>query len=103
MRSDQCRKNCSFVSGDASLATSFLAFAVIADRHRRRWWLGLGSFAGLVGVMRMARGSHFLSDVVFAVIFTLMIVFVLSRLILDGKWRDWPKWRRTPNRQTRDI
>jgi hypothetical protein len=51
----------------------------------------------------MARGSHFLSDVVFAVIFTLMIVFVLSRLILDGKWRDWPKWRRTPNRQTRDI
>jgi lipid A 4'-phosphatase len=93
MRSDQCRKNCSFVSGDASLAASFMAFAVIADRHRRRWWLGLGSFTALVGFMRMARGSHFLSDVVFAVLFTLMVVAILARLILQDRWRAWPSWR----------
>jgi lipid A 4'-phosphatase len=93
MRSDQCEKNCSFVSGDASLAASFMAFAVIADRHRRRWWFGLGSFTVLVGFMRMARGSHFLSDVVFAIIFTLMIVFVLARLILEQQWRAWPTGR----------
>jgi lipid A 4'-phosphatase len=93
MRSDQCQKNCSFVSGDASLAASFMAFAVVADRHRRRWWMGLGSFTALVGVMRMARGSHFLSDVAFAVIFTLMIVFIVSRLILEDRWRRWPRWR----------
>jgi lipid A 4'-phosphatase len=93
MRSTQCDKNCSFVSGDASLAASFMAFAVIAERNRRRWWLGLGAFTALVGVMRMSRGSHFLSDVVFAVIFTLMVMFVLARLILDGYWRRWPRWR----------
>ncbi len=87
MRSNQCDKNCSFVSGDASLAASFLAFAVIADRHRRRWWLGLGSFAAVVGLMRMARGSHFLSDVVFAVVFTLMIILILGMLFLDERWR----------------
>ena len=95
MRSDQCQKNCSFVSGDAALAASFMSFALIADRHRRRWWWALGSFTAIVGFMRMARGSHFLSDVAFAVIFTLMVVFVVARLILQDKWRDWPRWRRS--------
>ena len=93
MRSKQCDKNCSFVSGDASLAASFLAFAVIAQRNRRKWWIGLGTFTAVVGLMRMGRGSHFLSDVVFAVIFTLMIMLVLARLILEDRWRDWPRWR----------
>ena len=93
MRATQCDKNCSFVSGDAALATSFMAFAVIAERNRRKWWVGLGAFTALVGFMRMGRGSHFLSDVVFAVIFTLMIMFVLERLILRERWRDWPRWR----------
>jgi lipid A 4'-phosphatase len=93
MRSTQCAKNCSFVSGDASLAASFLSFAVIADRWRRRWWIGISSFTAIVGLMRMARGSHFLSDVVFAVIFTLMIVLALERLILEDRWRGWPRWR----------
>jgi lipid A 4'-phosphatase len=95
MRSTQCDKNCSFVSGDASLAASFLAFAVIAQRNRRRWWIGLGTFAVIVGLMRMGRGSHFLSDVVFAILFTLMIMLVLARLILEDRWRDWPRWRTT--------
>jgi lipid A 4'-phosphatase len=98
MRSTQCDRNCSFVSGDASLAASFLAFAVIAERNRRRWWVGLGAFTALVGLMRMGRGSHFLSDVVFAVIFTVMIMLVLERLILDGRWRDWPRWRGSVDR-----
>ncbi|MDB5397434.1 MAG: Phosphoesterase PA-phosphatase related protein [Rhodospirillales bacterium] len=93
MRSKQCDKNCSFVSGDASLAASFLAFAVIAQRNRRRWWVGLSAFTVLVGLMRMGRGSHFLSDVVFAIIFTLMVMLVLARLILDDRWREWPRWR----------
>jgi len=92
VRSNQCGKNCSFVSGDAALATCFTAFAVIAERNRRRWWLGLGSFAVLVGFMRMARGSHFLSDVVFGIIFNLMVVLTLKRLILDEGWRGWPRW-----------
>ena len=93
MRSTQCDKNCSFVSGDASLATSFLAFAVIATRNRRAWWIGLSAFSAVVGLMRMGRGSHFLSDVVFAAIFTLVIMLILARLILDDRWRDWPRWR----------
>ncbi|HEX4506355.1 MAG TPA: phosphatase PAP2 family protein [Alphaproteobacteria bacterium] len=95
MRSTQCDKNCSFVSGDASLAASFLVFAMIARRNRLRWWVGLSGFTMVVGLMRMGRGSHFLSDVVFAIIFTLMIMLVLARLILENRWRDWPSWRGT--------
>jgi len=95
MRSTQCDKNCSFVSGDASLAASFLTFAMIARRNRARWWIGLGTFTAVVGLMRMGRGSHFLSDVVFAVTFTIMIMLVLARLILENRWRDWPSWRQT--------
>ena len=95
MRSTQCDKNCSFVSGDASLAASFLTFAMIARRNRLRWWVGLSSFTVIVGLMRMGRGSHFLSDVVFAIVFTLMIMLVLARLILENRWRDWPGWRQT--------
>jgi lipid A 4'-phosphatase len=94
MRSSQCTKNCSFVSGDASLAASFVSLAIVADRHRRRWWIGILSFTAVVGLMRMARGSHFLSDVVFGVTFTLMIVLTMERLILERRWRDWPRWRR---------
>jgi lipid A 4'-phosphatase len=93
MRSTQCDKNCSFVSGDASLATTYMAFAVIATRNKRRWWAALGIFAAIVGLMRMARGSHFLSDVVFGIIFNLMVVLVLARFIIEGRWRDWPSWR----------
>ena len=95
MRSTQCDKNCSFVSGDASLAASFLTFAMIARRNRLRWWVGLSGFTVVVGLMRMGRGSHFLSDVVFAIIFTVMIMLVLARLILENRWRDWPSWRTT--------
>jgi lipid A 4'-phosphatase len=97
MRSTQCDKNCSFVSGDASLAASFLSFAVIAQRNRRRWWIGLSGFTVLVALMRMGRGSHFLSDVVFAVMFTLMLMLILKRLILDDRWRNWPRWRTSAN------
>jgi hypothetical protein len=41
----------------------------------------------------MGRGSHFLSDVVFAMIFTLMILLVVGRAILDDRWRYWPRLR----------
>ncbi len=65
---DQCPTNCSFVSGHAALAFSLVAFGFLlpAGRSRRR---GIGAalaFGGLVGLVRIAQGGHFLSDVVFA-------------------------------------
>lgn len=63
---DQCEKNCSFVSGHASVGFYFLAFAFVWPR-RRIAWLAAGTGAGLlVGFVRIVQGGHFLSDVVFA-------------------------------------
>ncbi|MDD4882687.1 MAG: phosphatase PAP2 family protein [Gallionellaceae bacterium] len=63
--SDQCPNNCSFVCGDASIGFSLVAMAFIARRPRPWLAAGIGLGAAL-GLMRMAQGGHFLSDVVFS-------------------------------------
>jgi lipid A 4'-phosphatase len=74
-RTDQCEKNCSFVSGEASsiFAIGF-AIALIAEVSRRRRLLlaaiAAGSFAGL---LRIGGGGHFFSDVFFAGIFMAIV------------------------------
>jgi lipid A 4'-phosphatase len=66
--SDQCARNCSFVSGDAALGFSLVAFAFLLEpgRQRRRGVAAALAFGGLVGLARIAEGAHFLSDVAFA-------------------------------------
>ena len=64
----QCERNCAFVSGHAALAFSLVSFALLlpagrADGSRSGPRFGFGA---LVGVVRMAAGAHFLSDVVYA-------------------------------------
>jgi lipid A 4'-phosphatase len=63
---DQCAKNCSFVSGHASTGFFFLAPAFVFA-GRRRTWLAVGTVSGLgIGLVRMMQGGHFLSDVLFS-------------------------------------
>jgi lipid A 4'-phosphatase len=64
----QCTRNCSFVSGDAALGFSLVAFAFLlpSGRPRRRGEAAALGFGALVGLVRIAQGGHFLSDVVFA-------------------------------------
>ncbi len=79
---DQCPTNCSFVSGDAAFAFAVMGFAVLA---RRRRWLFVSAALALgvgVGTLRMSTGSHFLSDVVFAGIFSTLTVLLLERVML---------------------
>lgn len=62
--SQECERNCSFVSGHASIAFYFICIAWVA---RDRRWLWAGIILGmLVGTGRIVQGSHFLSDVVFS-------------------------------------
>lgn len=80
---DQCARNCSFVSGHASMGFFFIAFAWVF-RDRRWLWGGI-VLGALVGLGRMAQGGHFLSDVVFAFWSVYGTALVCSRWLL-GYW-----------------
>lgn len=80
----QCEKNCSFVSGEASsMFALFFGLAMVAgSRARSLLALGMvvGSFSGLI---RISQGAHFLSDVVFAGIFMALTAALMRILIID--------------------
>lgn len=78
-RSDQCRQNCAFVCGDATVGFALLIPAFLFPRRRRLWLAtGLAAGAGL-GWMRMAQGGHFLSDAVFAFYVVYFAAWLLDR------------------------
>ncbi len=64
----ECARNCSFVSGHAALGFSLVAFAFLLQPGppRRRGIGAASAVGGVVGLVRIAQGAHFLSDVVFA-------------------------------------
>lgn len=84
-RTDQCARNCSFISGEASsiFAVGF-ALALLAEATRRRRLLiaaiAAGSFAGF---LRIGGGGHFLSDVFFAGIFMAFVARGLYWLLFE--------------------
>ncbi len=86
---DFCTRNCSFVSGEVSGATvTALALLLIRFHLRRQLHkpvsillLAAAMFLPLaVALQRIAAGRHFLSDTVFAVLFTLLLAMALSTL-----------------------
>jgi lipid A 4'-phosphatase len=81
----QCPKNCSFVSGEASLI--FMIFFATALMLPRRLLLltVIGVVWGMaVGAIRMSQGAHFLSDVVFAGLFMALTAAILHELMFGG-------------------
>ncbi len=89
--SDQCASNCSFVSGDASLAFTFLALALIIPKRR---FLAVNAallFGAVISAARLIQGAHFLSDVLFAGLFMTLIVISLHKAIIEWPGPRW-KW-----------
>lgn len=80
---DQCRRNCSFVSGEAGYGFSYAAIAFVpAFARRRHVLLTAGVGAGVVfGYVRIAAGGHFISDVFWAGIVTIAMIGLLHRLV----------------------
>ena len=83
-----CPRNCSFIAGDATGAFWTLAPAVVVPPAWRMLAVGAAlAFGAGVGVLRMAAGAHFFSDVVFAGVFTFLLIWLTHGLIY--------RWRRT--------
>jgi membrane-associated PAP2 superfamily phosphatase len=77
-----CPQNCSFVSGEASSAFAVLALAVIAPIGWRFRAVGAALLYGvLVSGIRVMVGGHFTSDVIFAGVFTALVVWAAHGLI----------------------
>ena len=83
MPSNQCNRNCSFVSGEA--ASTYVVFYAAAALFPQ-WSVALvvaGTVGGfLTGLVRMSQGAHFLSDIVFAGVFMALVVLLLRWLLL---------------------
>lgn len=75
---DQCDNNCSFVAGEAaSVFLPFYAMALLLP-EQAVLLLAAGTVCGLAaGLVRVAQGGHFLSDVIFAAIFMLLTAVVV--------------------------
>jgi lipid A 4'-phosphatase len=94
--SAECHLNCSFVAGEAAAGfVPFYAAAFVVPQ----WGVALaalGTVSGLAaGLVRIAQGGHFLSDVLFAGLLMAATTALASRLLLappTGPPLDW-KWR----------
>ena len=78
--SDQCDKNCSFVSGHASFAFTFMAIGLLFRKRLRHIICTSGFiFGALVGFIRIFQGRHFFTDVVFAFFFTWLTITLIYK------------------------
>jgi len=84
-----CPGNCSFVSGDVAGAFWSIAPAALAPPQWRALAYGAALALGTgMATIRVMAGGHFLSDVIFAGIFTFLIIWIAYALIYR-----WPRTR----------
>lgn len=87
--SDWCASNCSFVGGEASSATWFIAVALVLPQRFRAAAVTVAIvYAGLLSLNRIAFGGHFLSDVLISVALTLLVIALTYRFVI----RNPPRW-----------
>lgn len=79
----QCKSNCSFVSGHASVGFMFFAFAFLyKEASRRRLIILLSSLLGMTfGIARIMQGSHYLSDIIFSGVFVFITTYAISKIM----------------------
>jgi lipid A 4'-phosphatase len=84
-----CDSNCSFVSGETSSAVWMAAPAMLAPLPWRYAALGAAALYGLgFAFIRLLAGGHFLSDVIFAAIFTGLVIWAVHGFLFR-----WPATR----------
>jgi len=90
-----CPNNCSFIAGEPSGAFWTLAPAALAPPQWRAAAYGAAlAFGAAVGVLRIAAGAHFFTDVVFAGVFMYLLVWLAHGLLF--RWRSPPAPKEKP-------
>ena len=89
---DECNHNCSFVSGEGSAIFSVMIVLVVllwrAFPDRRRPLVVGATLLSVVGAcLRIANGRHFLSDTLFAALFSALIILGLYSVFTIHKHR----------------
>jgi len=81
-----CPTNCSFVAGEPSGAFWTLAPAALAPpQWRLLAYGGALAFGAAVGLLRIAGGAHFFTDVVFAGVFMFLLIWTTHGALF--RWR----------------
>ena len=94
-----CGKNCSFVAGEGSGAFWTLAPASLAPPPWRPLAYGAAlTFGAAVSALRITFGAHFVSDTIFAGVFTFLAIWLIYALIYR-----WPRTRITDDAVERAI
>ena len=76
VKTNQCKTNCSWISGETSAAFSFLAGVLVL---KNRIFLVINVILGLlVFFCRISMGGHFLSDNLFSIMFMVYIAVLYS-------------------------
>ena len=84
-----CDSNCSFIAGEPSGAFWTVAAAAVAPPQWRILAYGAAiAFGAGIGVLRIAAGGHFFTDVVFAGVIVYLVIWVMHGVIFR-----WPATR----------
>ena len=84
-----CARNCSFVSGEGSAGFWTIAPALLVPQPYQAAAVAASLLFGVgVGALRMAFGGHYLSDTVFAALFTWIVIWA-TWLVIIGRRRAW--------------
>ena len=79
VKSDQCIKNCSWISGETSGAFSFMVGTIILRNHIFFIWNWLLGF--LVFFCRLSMGGHFFSDNLFSLFLMIYLAYGYRYLV----------------------
>jgi lipid A 4'-phosphatase len=94
-----CPSNCSFVAGEPSGAFWTLAPAALAPPQWRVLAYGTAlTFGAAVGLLRIAAGGHFFSDVVFSGVFMFLLTWSAHGLLFR-----WPATRTSDDAVERPL
>ncbi len=87
---DHCERNCSFISGEGASGIWTVAPALLSPMPERPFVVLAAIGWGVVmGLVRIAMGGHFLSDVLIGAVIMLIVIWAIRRLL----WTVMPERR----------